>query len=75
MKKYPRITNIIRGALNRDSLSARDLAKLTGIPYQTLMIQRFNDPGSWRFHEWGAVLRHVDFLPEELKEIEKEIKK
>lgn len=66
------ITNIIRGALARNDMTAKDLAQQTGIPYQTLMY-RYRNPSSWRFYEWGAVLRHVEFTEEELQIIRKEV--
>ena len=68
------ITNIIRGALARNDMTAKDLAKQTGIPYQTLRY-RYRNPSTWRFCEWGAVLRHVEFTEAELNEIRREVQK
>lgn len=69
MKKYPQITNIILGAMARNGYTAKELSEVTGLPYATLMTQRFNDPGSWRFYEFGAVQRHIQFLPDEIEMI------
>lgn len=67
--KIPRITAIIKGAMARNGYTAKDLARETGISYATLMQQRFRDPGGWRFYEFGALKRHLSFMPEELEEI------
>ena len=69
----PRITNIIRGALARNDMTAKDLSERTGIPYQTLMQLRFPDPMSWKFCEIRAVFRVVEFFPDEKKAIGKEV--
>ena len=68
-KKTPHITAIIKGAMARSGLSGKDVSQKTGIPYATLMQQRFPHPGSWRLYELGALKRHLDFRPEELNEI------
>lgn len=68
-----KLTNIIRGALARNDMTAKDLAKQTGIPYATLMQMRFPDPMSWKFCEIRAVFRAVDFFPDEKKAIGKEV--
>lgn len=73
--RTPQITKIIRGAVARSGLTMRQLAKLTGISYQTIMQLRLPDPGSWRFCEWGAVRRYVEFTAEELEQIGKEVLK
>ena len=70
-KTIPRITRIIKGAMARSGLNAKELAQEIGIPYSTLMQERFKKPGSWRFYEFGAVKRHISITPEELKEIDK----
>ena len=70
--KAPLITRIIKTAATRCEMSAVDVAKQTGIPYQTLMY-RYRNPSTWRFYEWGAVLRHVEFTEEELQIIRKEV--
>lgn len=72
--KTPKLTSIIKGAASRAELSSKALAKETGIPYQTLRY-RYKNPSTWRFYEWGAVLRHIEFTEEELKDIRKEVKK
>ena len=72
--KTPKITSIIKGAAARADLSSSALARETGIPYQTLAY-RYRNPSTWRFSEWGAVLRHVEFTAEELNEIRKEVQK
>ena len=74
MSKYPAITNTLRGAIKREGYTDKEFASDIGIPYQTLQI-RWRDPGSWRFYEWGAVLRRVKFFPEELETIRKEVAK
>ena len=72
--KTPRITAIIKGAIARAGTSGKTLARDTGIPYQTLRY-RFKNPSTWRFYEWGAVLRHIEFTDYELSEIRKEVRK
>jgi hypothetical protein len=72
--KTPIITQIIKGAVARCEMSAREVSRVTGIPYQTLQY-RYNYPSTWRFCEWGAVLRHVEFTEEELNKIRKEVQK
>lgn len=68
-KSTPYITNIIKGAMAREGLTAKDISAATGIPYATLMQQRFPHPGSWRLYEFGALKRHLSFMPEEMHEI------
>ena len=72
--KTPKITSIIKGAAARSDLTSKALARETGIPYQTLRY-RFKNPTSWRFYEWGAILRHVEFSEEELNNIRAEVRK
>ncbi len=72
--KTPKITSIIKGAAARSDLTNKALARETGIPYQTLRY-RFKNPTSWRFYEWGAILRHVEFSEEELNDIRTEVQK
>lgn len=72
--KTPKLTNIIKTAAARAELSSKALARETGIPYQTLRY-RYKNPSTWRFYEWGAVLRHVEFTDDELSDIRKEVKK
>lgn len=72
--KTPKLTSIIKQAAARSDLSSKALARETGIPYQTLRY-RYKNPSTWRFYEWGAVLRHVDFTESELSDIRKEVKK
>lgn len=73
MSKIPEITKIIKGAMARNGYNISNLSEVTGIPYQTIRLQRFRDPGSWRFYEWGALKKHISFTPEELKMIEEKI--
>jgi len=73
MKDYPKITLIILGALARNGSNAKELSNQTGIPYATLLQNRFPDPMSWRFCEIRAVFRTVDFYPDEKKDIGKEV--
>lgn len=73
MKKLPEITNIIKGAMVRSGLNTKSLSAATGIPYQTLRLTRFRDPGSWRFYEWRSLKRHINFTPEEIRMIEENI--
>ena len=69
-----KLTSIIKGAAARSALSSQALARETGIPYQTLRY-RYKNPSTWRFCEWGAVLRHVEFTEAELQQIREEVKK
>ncbi len=75
MRKYPTITNIIKGAMARSGYTAKDLAAATGIPYSTLMRQRFIDPGGWRLYELGAVMRTIHLEANEITKITEEIRK
>lgn len=72
--KSKTITNIIKGVVKRAELTSKALARETGIPYQTLRY-RYKNPTSWKFYEWGAVLRRVKFFPKELETIRKEVAK
>lgn len=74
MKKYSKLTNTIRGAVKREGFSYKEFSQLIGMPEQTLLY-RFRNPGTWRFYEWGAVLRHIPFKQEELQDIERELRK
>lgn len=74
MSRFPKITNIIRGAIKRMDMTDKEFSNMTGIKYPTLQ-DRWRDPGSWRMYEWGSVLRNVTFMDEELKELNKEIRK
>ena len=69
MKKRPQITKIIQGAIRRAGMTMKEVSQAIGVPYNT-MLYRFNDPGTWRLHEFGALQRHVEFMPEELGMIE-----
>ena len=66
--KYPKITNIIRGAARREGFNDVELSRVTGIAFSTLQ-HRYRAPGTWRLFEVGSLLRHVSFSNEELKEI------
>lgn len=70
--KTPRITSTLKGAISREGISGVKLSKLTGIPYQTL-IYRYKYPATWRFCEWAAIARHVNFNESELETIRKEV--
>ena len=70
--KISKLTSIIKGATARNNMTAAEVSRVTGIPYQTL-VYRYRNPSTWRFYEWGAVLRHVSFTDEELNEIRKEV--
>lgn len=72
MKKTPKVTLIIKGAMARSGLTALDVAGETGIPYSTIMHQRFPKPGNWRLCELAALKRVVGFKPEEIIEIMEE---
>ena len=63
-----KITDIIKGAAEREGLTAVELGKTIGMPISTLKY-RFSNPGTWRLYEIGSLLRHVNFFDEELKEI------
>ena len=67
------ITQIIKGALARNDMTAKELSQATGIPYATLLQTRFPDPMSWKFCEIRAVFRAVKFFPDEIKAIGKEV--
>ena len=73
-RKWCEITDIIRGAIKRNGLTGIKLAEIIGMPYQTLLY-RFRNPGTWKFYEWGSVLRHIRFLPDELQAIQEAIQK
>lgn len=73
MKSAP-LTATLKGAIERNGLNGVELSKLTGIPYQTL-IYRYKNPATWRFCEWGAVERHINFNESEEETIRKEMKK
>lgn len=73
MKSYPKITLIILGALTRSGSNAKELSERTGIPYATLLQTRFPDPMSWKFCEIRAVFRAVEFFPDEIRAIGKEV--
>lgn len=74
MKKYPELTNIIRGAIKRMDMTDREFSKKAGIKYPTLQ-DRWRDPGSWRMYEWGSILRNLTFGDDELKELNNLIRK
>ena len=67
--KAPLLTRIIKGASARSGYSMRQLARETGIPYQTLMQNRLPDPGSWRLYEIWAIVRVLEFTDDELMEV------
>lgn len=68
------ITATIKGAMSRNGVTALRLAKLTGINYNTIQY-RWKNPGSWKLVEWSALQRHLDFLPDEMELIRREVKK
>jgi hypothetical protein len=70
----PPLTATIKGAAERAGLSGLKLSAATGIPYQTLQY-RYRNPGTWKFCEWAAVLRHIELNESEEKEIRKEMMK
>ena len=72
MKPAP-LTATIKGAATRNGYSGVRLAKRIGLPYQTL-IYRYKHPATWRFCEWAAILRNIEFTEDELKIIGKEVK-
>ena len=67
--KAPLLTRIIKGAAARSGYSMRQLARETGIPYQTIMQNRLSDPGSWRLCEIWAIVRVLEFTDDELMEV------
>ena len=73
MSKKPNITDIIKGAMSRSGYNMKSLSEATGINYDTLRLNRFPDPGSWRFFEWGSLKRKITFTPEEIRMIEEQI--
>ena len=68
------ITATIKGAMDRNGLDGLHLSKITGIRYSTLNY-RWTHPGTWRLIEWSALLKTIDFLPDEMELIGKEVKK
>lgn len=74
MRKINEITATLKGAVERAGLNGKALANLTGIPYQTLRY-RYKYPSTWRFCEWGAVMRHVTLNESEQEILRKEVEK
>ena len=72
--KTPALTATLKGAVERAGLNGKALANLTGIPYQTLRY-RYKYPSTWRFCEWGAVMRHVTLNESEQEILRKEVEK
>jgi len=72
--KTPTLTATLKGAVERAGLNGKALANLTGIPYQTLRY-RYKYPSTWRFCEWGAVMRHVTLNESEQEILRKEVEK
>ena len=72
--KTPALTATLKGAVERAGLNGKALANLTGIPYQTLRY-RYKYPSTWRFCEWGAVMRHVTLNESEQEILKKEVEK
>lgn len=70
--KEPTLTETLEEAMERCDLTITDLANRTGLKYQTLR-GRLRNPAMWRFWEWAAVTRHVDFNKSELEIIRKEV--
>ena len=68
------LTATLKGAISRAGYSGTAFAKLTGIPYPTL-VYRYKHPATWRFCEWGAVERHLTFNESERETIRKELKR
>ena len=68
------LTATLKGAVERAGLNGKALANLTGIPYQTLRY-RYKYPSTWRFCEWGAVMRHVTLNESEQEILRKEVEK
>ena len=73
MKPAP-LTATIKGAATREGYSGVRLAKRIGLPYQTL-VYRYKHPATWRFCEFGAILRNINFTDDEIKIIQKEVTK
>lgn len=72
--RTPTLTATLKGAVERAGLNGKTLANLTGIPYQTLRY-RYKYPSTWRFCEWGAVMRHVTLNESEQEILRKEVEK
>ena len=68
----PALTATLKGAISRNGYSGVTLARRIGLPYQTLNY-RYRNPETWKFCEWAAMLRNVDFTADELEMIRKEI--
>ena len=72
--KTPPLTATIRGAIKRNGYTGMEFSNMIGLPYATLNY-RYKHPATWRFCEWGAVLRHLTFNESEEKTIRKEMAK
>ena len=73
--RAPSLTRIIKTAATRSGYTMPEVAKMTGIKYDTLIRTRMNDPGSWRVFELSAVFRVLDFTEDEISEIMETIRK
>lgn len=72
--KSSTLTDTLKEATKRNGYSGVTLARRIGLPYQTLMY-RYRNPETWKFCEWAAILRNIDFTNDELSIIGKEVKK
>ena len=68
------LTATLKGAIKRSGYDGKSFAKIIGMKYPTLNY-RYAHPQTWKFYEWAAVLRHLHFYDDELKDIRKEIEK
>ena len=70
--KKPVISSVFLGAFRRAGYSVRGLSTATGIVYPTF-IRRLEDPGSWRVYELKAIFKLIEFMPDEIEIIKKEV--
>ena len=72
--KTTALTATLKGAIKRNGYNSMEFSDMIGLPYATLNY-RYKHPATWRFCEWGAVLRHLTLNESEEKTIRNEIRK
>ena len=72
MKKYPKISTTLLGAMKREGFSVKEMSESTGIPYPTF-IRRLSNPGGWRLYELQGIFRQISLNQSEREEIRKEV--
>ena len=68
------ITTTIKGAMERNKITGRLLSRRTGIRYGTIQY-RWRNPGTWKLCEMSALLKNIEFLPDEIEILRKEVRK